>query len=51
MGGNFRDLEHWEKFDSGRDLSCFELSLVVLSCLPLFGGTSFDFSTFADFVL
>ena len=35
----------------GRDLSLFELLLVVLSRLPLSGGTSFDFSFCADFVL
>jgi hypothetical protein len=35
----------------GRILSRFEIFLVVLSHLSLSGGTSFDFSNLADFVL
>jgi hypothetical protein len=35
----------------GRYLSHLELLLVVLNHLPLFGGTSFDFSFCAEFVL
>jgi hypothetical protein len=35
----------------GRILNCLKLSLFVLSHLPLSGGTSFDFSFCANFVL
>jgi hypothetical protein len=35
----------------GVDLGLLELLLVVLSHLPLFGETSFDFSFCADFML
>jgi hypothetical protein len=35
----------------GSNLNCLELSLFVLSHLPLSGGTSFDFSFCANFVL
>jgi hypothetical protein len=51
----------WSCWSSGRDfgsivtgggeLSLLELLLVVLSRLPLSGGTSFDFSFCADFML
>jgi hypothetical protein len=34
----------------GGKLSLLERLLVVLSRLPLFGGTSFDFSFCADFI-
>jgi hypothetical protein len=41
-----------EKFGlSGGKLSLLELLLAVLSHLPLSGGTSFDFSFCADFML
>jgi hypothetical protein len=46
----------WERFfgsimTRGGELSFLELLLVVLSCLPLSGGTSFDFSFCADLML
>jgi hypothetical protein len=40
-----------ERFSRGGNLSCLELLLVVLSRLPLSGGTSFDIGTLGDFVL
>jgi hypothetical protein len=40
--------DFWEYCDRGRR---FELLLVVLSHLPLSGGTSFNFSFCADFIL
>jgi hypothetical protein len=40
-----------ERFSTGRNLSRFELLLVVLSCLPLSRGTSLCFNSCADFVL
>jgi hypothetical protein len=39
------------KFDKGRNLVCLELLFVVLSHLPLSGGTIFDFQRLVDFVL
>jgi hypothetical protein len=44
-------LDLGECFDGGRDLSHLELLLVVLSHLPLSGGTSLVFGFCADLVL
>jgi hypothetical protein len=43
--------DFWEYCDRGGELSLLELLLVVLSRLPFSGGTSFDCSFCADFML
>jgi hypothetical protein len=47
-GRNSRLLRFGEEFERGINFECL---LVVLNCLPLSTGTSFDFNTLADFVL